>query len=107
MIDKSEMNELRERVEDLLDNQIRDWELVRTNTYALASLKTRYLYIRDFPVILQFNPERIRSSAAKTDTASLQARPCFFCHRPEEHMVLITMMLSIYWLILIQSPADI
>ena len=84
MIDKSEMNELRERVEDLLDNQIRDWELVRTNTYALASLKTRYLYIRDFPVILQFNPERIRSSAAKTDTASLQARPCFFCHRPEE-----------------------
>ena len=84
MIDKSEMNELRERVEDLLDNQIRDWELVRTNTYALASLKTRYLYIKDFPVILQFNPERIRSSAAKTDTASLQARPCFFCHRPEE-----------------------
>ena len=84
MIDKSEMNELRERVEDLLDNQIRDWELVRTNTYALASLKTRYLYISDFPIILQFNPERIRSSAAKTDTASLQARPCFFCHRPEE-----------------------
>ena len=84
MIDKSEMNELRERVEDLLDNQIRDWELVRTNTYALASLKTRYLWIRDFPVILQFNPERIRSSAAKTDTASLQARPCFFCHRTEE-----------------------
>lgn len=84
MIDKSEMNELRERVEDLLDNQIRNWELVRTNTYALASLKTRYLYIKDFPVILQFNPERIRSSAAKTDTASLQARPCFFCHRPEE-----------------------
>ena len=84
MIDKPEMNELRERVEDLLDNQIRNWELVRTNTYALASLKTRYLYIKDFPVILQFNPERIRSSAAKTDTASLQARPCFFCHRPEE-----------------------
>ena len=103
MIDKSEMNELRERVEDLLDNQIRDWELVRTNTYALASLKTRYLYIKDFPVILQFNPERIRSSAAKTDTASLQARPCFFCHRPEEQYGID----YIYWLILIQSPADI
>ena len=84
MIDRSEMNELRERVEDLLDEQIRDWELVRTNTYALANLKTRNLWIRDFPVILQFNPERIRSSAAKTDAASLQARPCFFCHRPEE-----------------------
>ena len=38
MIDRSEMNELRERVEDLLDEQIRDWELVRTNTYALANL---------------------------------------------------------------------
>lgn len=84
MIDKSEMNELRERVEDLLDEQIRDWELVRTNTYALASLKTRNLYIGGFPVLLQFNPERIRSSAAKTDTASLQARPCFFCHRSKE-----------------------
>lgn len=107
MIDKSEMNELRERVEDLLDNQIRNWELVRTNTYALASLKTRYLYIRDFPVILQFNPERIRSSAAKTDTASLQARPCFFCHRPEEQYGIDYNVLSIYWLILIQSPADI
>ncbi|MFQ6929289.1 MAG: DUF4922 domain-containing protein [Parabacteroides merdae] len=34
--------------------------------------------------ILQFNPERIRSSAAKIDKASLLARPCFFCHRPEE-----------------------
>ena len=38
MIDKSEMNELRERVEDLLDNQIRDWELVRTNTSTTVSL---------------------------------------------------------------------
>ena len=56
MIDKSEMNELRERVEDLLDNQIRDWGVGSHEYLCFGSLKTRYLYIRDFPVILQFNP---------------------------------------------------
>lgn len=78
------MNELEEQVEDLIHYQFEDWELVRTNYYALHDLKTRVLYIKDYPVLLQFNPERIRSSAAKVDAASLKARPCFFCNRPKE-----------------------
>lgn len=107
MIDKSEMNELRERVEDLLDNQIRDWELVRTNTYALASLKTRYLYIKDFPLYY--------SSIRSVSVPLLLKQTLLLCKHDrvfsvtgrKNNMVLITMMLSIYWLILIQSPADI
>lgn len=41
------------------------------------------------PVTLLFNPERVRSTAAKVDAASVAARPCFLCarNRPAEQLV--------------------
>jgi hypothetical protein len=40
----------------------------------------------NFRISLQFNPERIKSSAAKVDQESIDKRPCFLCaeNRPEE-----------------------
>lgn len=78
------MNDLERKVEALLDSQKRDWKLARENYASLSNVQTRYFRDNDRTTVLQFNPERIRSSAAKIDKASLQARPCFFCHRPEE-----------------------
>lgn len=77
------MNKLIRQVDSLLFNQKQDWALARANYAALAHVQSRY-FQDSSTTIVQFNPERIRSSAAKIDKASLQARPCFFCHRPEE-----------------------
>ena len=78
------MNNLQLQVEDLIRYQCLDWKLAGDNYAALQQVQTRMMEINGFQVMLQFNPERIRSSAAKTDEASLLARPCFFCNRPEE-----------------------
>jgi hypothetical protein len=42
-------------------------------------VKTRRLIFDGFELTVQFNPERIRSSAAKVDARSIEARPCFLC----------------------------
>ncbi len=78
------MNELQQQVEDLQRYQLSDWKLASDNYAALGQTQTRMFEVNDFHIILQYNPERIRSSAAKIDAASLQKRPCFFCNRPEE-----------------------
>ena len=78
------MNDLEREIEFLLIDQKQDWKLARENYGSLTNVQTRYFQDDYRTTILQFNPERIRSSAAKIDKASLLARPCFFCHRPEE-----------------------
>lgn len=78
------MNELEQHIDLLLLSQKQDWKLARDNYLSLSHVQTRFFNDDSRTTILQFNPERIRSSAAKIDKASLQARPCFFCHRPEE-----------------------
>lgn len=78
------MNDLERQIDLLLLYQKQDWKLARENYASLANVQTRYFQDGNRTTALQFNPERIRSSAAKIDKASLLARPCFFCHRPEE-----------------------
>lgn len=78
------MSDLTQQIATLFLAQKQDWKLARDNYAALANVQTRYFKEDGKNTVLQFNPERIRSSAAKIDNASLNARPCFFCHRPEE-----------------------
>lgn len=81
------MNELT-GINDQALQLIRDhrnfWEVARINYAALEKVQTRKLEVNGYPVALQFNPERIRSSSAKVDKESVQARACFLCqaHRP-------------------------
>lgn len=82
------MNELEEIVERLLNCQYEDWDLMHANYNALNKVKTKTLLVKGMPIFVQFNPERIRSSAAKIDEASLKERPCFFCNRSEEQIAL-------------------
>lgn len=73
-------------VNALIERQMQNWRTVADNYAALSRVSTRTLHPGKATVMLQFNPERIRSSAAKVDAASLKARKCFLCgeNQPQE-----------------------
>jgi len=73
-------------VEDLFVSQTTEWDLARANYKQLENVKTRSISFNKFELLVQFNPGRITSSAAKVDTKSIEARPCFLCekNRPEQ-----------------------
>ena len=82
------------REQDILDKFVRDqlsvWPLAAANFRALKDARTRELTVGGLTVRIQHNPARIRSSAAKVDKASIQARSCFLCAdaRPAEQLAL-------------------
>jgi ATP adenylyltransferase/5',5'''-P-1,P-4-tetraphosphate phosphorylase II len=80
------MEEISDRVKALLDSQLKEWNLASVNYRLLANVRTREIDFNNFRLLVQFNPERIRSSAAKVDTKSIEERPCFLCekNRPPE-----------------------
>lgn len=61
------------------EDQKQVWPLAAVNYSGLASVEEKQFDFGGFVVKVQFNPERIRSSAAKVDTASIAARKCFLC----------------------------
>lgn len=63
----------------LIKDQQQEWELAGRNYAGLKKVKVRTLTFDGFDILVQFNPERIRSSAAKVDAKSIEARPCFLC----------------------------
>jgi hypothetical protein len=75
-----------ESVNELFSTQLTDWELARVNYDLLSKVKTRKLDFGGFSILIQFNPGRMRSSVAKVDSKSIDARPCFLCgkNRPVE-----------------------
>lgn len=70
-----------EQARQLIKDQQTEWELAGKNYAGLKKVKTRKLAFDGFDLVVQFNPERIRSSAAKVDTKSIEARPCFLCQK--------------------------
>ena len=77
---------------DFFSSQLKAWPLAHDNFEALNHVLTRRLDIPGFdcPVLIQHNPSRIRSTAAKVDKATLNERPCFLCpeNRPAEQRTL-------------------
>ncbi len=63
----------------LISSQKKSWPAVNINYETLNSIRIRTFDFGHFTVITQFNPERIRSSVAKTDEKSIAGRPCFLC----------------------------
>ena len=84
----STKNTLSTLVEELIKQQKESWELARTNYAGLSKIESKTFRYEDFSIVAQFNPERIRSSAAKTDAQSIKKRPCFLCaqNRPSEQI---------------------
>src|SRR5215471_6538824 len=82
---------LREKVDSLIRYQTTNWPMLRAGYRGLEEIKTRRLENPDSPgsfVIVQHNPARIRSTAARVDQASIQSRKCFLCpeNLPTEEM---------------------
>lgn len=63
----------------LVEQQKSTWGLAGKNFEALTRIQTRDFNFGHFKITTQFNSERIRSSAAKTDAKSIAKRPCFLC----------------------------
>lgn len=55
------------------------WPMAKSNYMALDNLQFREVNHSAPSITLMFNPERIRSTAAKVDSASICNRPCFLC----------------------------
>lgn len=68
-------------VNNLFAGQLTEWDLARNNYNLLDNVRTRKIKYPGFEIIIQFNPGRITSSAAKVDTRSIEARPCFLCEK--------------------------
>ncbi len=70
----------------MIRQQKLDWELAKNYYASLAVVESRVFDFDGFRIVAQFNPERMRSSAAKTDALSIQQRACFLCdaNRPKE-----------------------
>lgn len=75
-----------QQVERLLVDQCESWKLAKDNFSALETVESKIFESDSINFIVQFNPSRIRSSAAKVDAKSIQERKCFLCanHLPAE-----------------------
>lgn len=70
---------LAERIAQLVQDQKKSWKRLSDGYRALGATKTRTIPCDGFSVILQFNPERIVSTAARVDDRSIRNRTCFLC----------------------------
>lgn len=63
----------------LVNQQKATWELAAANYKALKTVRESIFDFGDYRVRYQFNPGRIRSSAADTSKEAILTRPCFLC----------------------------
>ncbi len=78
---------LQEEINNLFLNQQKSWQQLQNAIKQLNSVKQKQFNLYgDACVTVQFNPNRIISTGAKTDSKELAERPCFLCeiNRPKE-----------------------
>lgn len=73
------VDNLNEQAKTLVAQQKSTWETAGRNYEAIVRIQNRTFDFGHFRIETQFNAERIRSSAAKTDAQSISERPCFLC----------------------------
>lgn len=80
------MQHLMQQAIDLWKEQVVNWPLAAHYYTSLKNVSTREFQFDTTRIVVQFNPARIGSTAAKTDAASIAERPCFLCahNRPAE-----------------------
>lgn len=82
--------DFRRLVEGLAEQQLATWPALRDAVAGLARVEYKRLRARGSEILAQFNPQRIVSTAAKVDAATIGRRPCFLCAEnlpPEERGV--------------------
>jgi len=65
--------------EQLFKQQTQSWQMAASNYEGLKKIQARQININGINFEIQFNPERMRSSAAKVDAKSISERKCFLC----------------------------
>lgn len=63
----------------LIRQQKQMWPMLSYGYEALSQAKTKWMKVEEANIVVQYNPRRIRSVAAKVDKASVEARGCFLC----------------------------
>ena len=73
-------------MDKFINDQLSVWPAACGNFRALRKVVTKRAVVGGLEIVVQHNPARIVSSAAKTDTESLKHRKCFLCreNRPPE-----------------------
>ena len=79
-------SEVIEALAQFRDSQLETWHTAKVNYDALAQCLRKNFTIGKFEGVMQYNPARKISTAAKVDKDSIRNRPCFLCkeNRPEE-----------------------
>lgn len=67
------------KARELVYDQTHEWDLADKNYQSLSKVRVKTIDFGDYHIDIQFNPERIVSSAAKVDSKSIESRPCFLC----------------------------
>ncbi|MFN3554933.1 MAG: DUF4922 domain-containing protein [Bacteroidales bacterium] len=83
----SQGRDLQDQVYELLDQQTRHWDLAEKNYKGLEKVQKHWFTFEGgMRIGVQFNAERIYSSAAKVDAKSISERKCFLCpaHLPQQ-----------------------
>lgn len=71
---------MQKKIEGFFEQQLGAWDLAGKNYAGLQKVHKRFVHLDDRVSIgIQFNPERIYSSAAKVDDKSIRERKCFLC----------------------------
>lgn len=69
-------------------DQLSCWPLACQNFRALKAVESKTMTIAGLEVVIQHNPARVVSSAAKLDKESVAKRKCFLCNRfPEQFFI--------------------
>ena len=72
--------DMQKKIEGFFEQQLNEWDLAKKNYAGLQKVHKRYVQLDDLVRVgIQFNPERIYSSAAKVDDKSIRERKCFLC----------------------------
>ena len=73
-------------MQGLIDRQLASWPEAARRYSDLREVQTKEITIGGMPVRVQYNPARAVSTLARTDAASIAARPCFLCreNRPQQ-----------------------
>ncbi len=72
-------NTLAKEASLLLAEQKKDWDILAKGYSDLNLVKVKTFSYNKFKIKVQFNPGRITSSSAKTDSKSIKSRQCFLC----------------------------
>lgn len=75
----SENPDLASAARQLLLEQRREWPMLERGCASLSTVQTRPIDINGTEILLQFNPGRMISAAAKVDPKSIAERRCFLC----------------------------